>query len=50
MPHTLQNISMDLTAIGEVEVSVDKKEGVESSQVVSKEEEDRKSTRLNSSH
>lgn len=39
MPHTLQNISMDLTAIGEVEVSVDKKEGVESSQVVSKEEE-----------
>ena len=38
-PHILQNIPLDLPAIGEVKVSIDKKEGVESSQVVSKEED-----------
>lgn len=39
MPHTLWNISLDLMALEGVEVSIAKKEGVESSQVVSKEEQ-----------
>lgn len=39
MPHILRNIPLDLTAIGEVKVSIDKKEGVESGQVVSKDED-----------
>ena len=44
MPHTLWNIPLDLTAIGKVEVLVDKKEGVESSQPVSREEEGNEDT------
>lgn len=43
-PHTLWNVPVDLMAIGEVNVSIDKEEGVEPSQVVSKEEESSEDT------
>ena len=41
----LWNIPVDLVAISEVDVSIDRKEDVESSQVVSEEEESSEETR-----